>query len=174
MNVGTFEHKKGHDLLLRAFARVRDRFPTAHLTIVGRTAGTLASTRALLAELALEDSVTLVVDATHEEALAILLDADVFVLPSRNEAFAVAMLEAGAMARPVVAAAVCGVPELVDNRATGILVPPEDVEALTVGIMDLLSDAQAAERYGLALQRRVLEQFTADATFQKYLTLTLS
>ena len=63
VNLGTFEHKKGHDLLLRAFVAVRKRFPTAHLTIVGRTAGALDATRALRTELGLEDSVTFVIDA---------------------------------------------------------------------------------------------------------------
>lgn len=171
VNLGTFEHKKGHDILLRAFASIAGRFPTAHLTIMGRSAETLESTRALLAELELGDRVTLTLDAPHDAALALLRDADLFVLPSRNEAFSIALLEAGAMGKPVVAASVCGVPELVEQRVSGVLVPPENVDALAAGIVELLEDGEAAARYGSALQRRVLRDFTADVTFRKYLAL---
>ena len=158
-------------MLLRAFARLLDRFPEAHLTIVGRTGPTLESTRALTTELRLQDRVTISPDASHELALAALLDADIFVLPSRNEAFSVAMLEAGAIGKPVVAANVCGVPELVEDHGSGILVPPEDVDALLAGIVEMLEDPVAAAAYGQALQRRVRETFTAEVTFQRYLAL---
>ena len=171
VNLGTFEHKKGHDLLLRAFARLLERFPQAHLTIVGRKGPTFESTRALTKELRLQDRVTISPDASHELALAALRDADVFVLPSRNEAFSVAMLEAGAIGKPVVAANVCGVPELVEDHESGILVPPENVDALLAGIVEVLENPAAAAAYGQALQRRVRETFTAEVTFQRYLAL---
>jgi glycosyltransferase involved in cell wall biosynthesis len=171
VNLGTFEYKKGHDILLRAFAKIAEQFPTAHLTIMGRKAETFDSTQALLTELRLGDRVKLMVDAPHETALALLRDADLFALPSRNEAFSIALLEAGAMGKPVIAAKVCGVPELVEHRNSGLLVPREDVDALAEGMSELLSDRAAAARYGRALQRRVIEQFTADVTFRKYLAL---
>jgi L-malate glycosyltransferase len=171
VNLGTFEHKKGHDILLRAFARVVERFATARLTIMGRRADTYESTRALLAELRLEDRVDLRLDAPHEVALALLRNADLFVLPSRNEAFSIALLEAGAMGKPVVAANVCGVPELIDEHKSGVLVPRDDVDALAAGILHVLEDPVAAQAYGQALQRRVLEQFSSEATFSKYLCL---
>jgi glycosyltransferase involved in cell wall biosynthesis len=171
VNLGTFEHKKGHDLLLRAFARVVERFPSARLTIMGRRAETFDSTRALLAELRLDGRVRLLLDAPHEDAMALLQQADLFVLPSRNEAFSIALLEAGAMGKPVVAANVCGVPELIEHDDSGVLVPPEDVDALAAGLMTVLGDPSTAQRYGRALQRRVLEHFSSDATFRKYLDL---
>jgi glycosyltransferase involved in cell wall biosynthesis len=171
VNLGTFEHKKGHDVLLRAFARVVERFPTARLTIMGRRAETFESTQALLAQLRLTDSVQLVPDAPHEAALKLVGEADLFVLPSRNEAFSIALLEAGAMAKAAVAANVCGVPELIEDHRSGILVPPDDVAALVAGILELLGNASLAQGYGNALQRRVLEHFTSEVTFRKYLAL---
>lgn len=168
VNLGTFEHKKGHDLLLRAFARVLKRFPQAHLSILGRPAGALESSRALVRDLGIQDRVTLRVNVPHDEALLVLRQADVFVLPSRNEAFSVALLEAGAMARPVVAADVCGVPELIENGRTGVLVPPENVEAIAAAILHLLQNGQTARTLGQQLQLRVLESFTAETTFEQY------
>ena len=97
--------------------------------------------------------------------------ADLFVLPSRNEAFSIALLEAGAMGKPVVAANVCGVPELIDEHKSGVLVPRDDVDALAAGILHVLEDPVAAQAYGQALQRRVLEQFSSETTFRKYLCL---
>lgn len=168
VSLGTFEHKKGHDLLIRAFAAVLREYPDAHLSILGRQSDTFESTRGLVWDLRLASRVTLRVSAPHEEAVALLRQADVFVLPSRNEAFSVALLEAGAMARAVVATEVCGVPELIENGRTGVLVPPESVEALADGIRHVLRNESLARRLGESLQRRVLEDFTADATSASY------
>jgi glycosyltransferase involved in cell wall biosynthesis len=171
LNIGTFEHKKGHDVLLRAFQRVLARRPTAHLTIIGRRAETADDTLRLVDELGLHASVTIRFDAPHEEALAALKAADLFVLPSRNEAFSVALLEAGAFGKPIVATDVCGVGELIENRVTGILVPAEDVAALASGILAALEDVQTASRYGRRLRERVMNHFTAEQTSRKYLRL---
>ena len=171
VNLGTFEHKKGHDLLLRAFAKILPRHPQAHLSILGRPAATLESTRALVRELQLQDHVSLRINVPHTEALTILRQADVFVLPSRYVAFSVALLEAGAMGRPVVATSVCGVPELIENEVTGILTPPENVELLARGILHVLDDRTAARAYGERLQHRVLQEFTAEVTYRRYMSM---
>src|SRR3569833_606132 len=168
VNLGTFEHKMGHDLLLRAFAKILPRYPAAHLSILGRPAATLESTQALVKELQLQHRVSLRVNVPHEETMSVLQHADVFMLPSRNEAFSVALLEAGAMGKPVVAASVCGVPELIENRVTGILTPPEDVDAIAAGMLAMLDDPAAARGYGERLQQRVLREFTAEGTYRRY------
>lgn len=168
LNLGTFEHKKGHDLLVRAFVKVAAAHPTARLTIMGRPAATLQSTQALIEELGLQDRVTLRTNVPHADALAVLKAADVFALPSRNEAFSVALLEAGALAKPVVAASVCGVPELIENGRTGIMTPVDDVDALAAGIIELLQDREKAAEYGRSLQQRVLTEFTAEKTYERY------
>jgi starch synthase len=82
------------------------------------------------------------------------------------------LLEAGAMGKPVVATRVCGVPELIDDRATGLLVPSDDVAALAEGISMMLTHPQQAAQYGQALRERVLDRFTAEATFRNYRALT--
>jgi glycosyltransferase involved in cell wall biosynthesis len=171
VNLGTFEHKKGHDLLLRALPMVLQEYPGVHLTILGRPSDTLESTRSLVEELGLRNNVTLGVNVPHSEAIAVLREADIFVLPSRNEAFSVALLEAGALGKPVVAAAACGVPELIVNQETGRLTPVGDVEALASGIVSLLRDPVKARLYGERLKERVLRDFTAEGTCRKYLDL---
>lgn len=171
LNLGTLEHKKGHDLLLRAFKNVIDSFPNAHLTIMGRSAETTASTLRLVEDLGLDRHVTIRIEAPHDVALGALKAADVFVLSSRNEAFSVALLEAGAFGKPIVATDVCGVAELIQDRVTGILVLSESVDGLTQGILAMLSDPRAAAEYGRRLRERVFAKFTADQTCRSYLRL---
>lgn len=171
LNLGTLEHKKGHDLLLRAFRNVVDRFPNAHLTIMGRSAETAESTLRMVEELGLTNHVTIRIDAPHEIALSALMATDVFVLSSRNEAFSIALLEAGAFGKPIVATDVCGVAELIQDRVTGILVPSESVDGLTQGILAMLNDPKAAVEYGRRLRERVSAKFSAAQTCRSYLRL---
>lgn len=171
LNLGTLEHKKGHDVLLKAFAQVAQRHPTARLQIMGRAGETKESTLRLIADLGLTERVALMLDVPHQLALRALSNADIFVLASRNEAFSVALLEAGALGKPVVATEVCGVPELIENGQTGVLVPSEDHEALARGMLALLEDSGRAREYGHRLRERVRSHFTLDSTSRSYLTL---
>jgi glycosyltransferase involved in cell wall biosynthesis len=172
LNLGTFEEKKGHDILLRAFRRVVDAVPKAHLTIMGRRAETTDSTLSLVDELRLQDNVTIRIDVPHDVALDALRAADLFVLPSRNEAFSIALLEAGAYGKPVVATDVCGVAELIENNRTGVLVPSENVDQLAAALLSMIDDPSRAMAYGRELRRRVMTQFSADETCRGYLRLT--
>jgi glycosyltransferase involved in cell wall biosynthesis len=171
LNLGTFEHKKGHDLLLRAFKKVLEVIPNARLTIMGKRAQTADNTMRLVGELGLGAQVTIRFDVPHDVALEALKAADVFVLSSRNEAFSVALLEAGAFGKPIVATDVCGVAELIEDGVTGIVVPTEDVAALARGIIAMLDDADSATRYGRRLRERVVTSFSAEQTSVNYLRL---
>jgi glycosyltransferase involved in cell wall biosynthesis len=171
VNLGTFEHKKGHDILLRAFSQVVARQPDARLTIVGRAAESMASTTQLLADLGLARRVSIQTDVPWESALRALASADLFVLSSRNEAFSVSLLEAGALGKPVVATDVCGVAELITNGVTGLLVPTEDAPGLARAILALLADERLAADCGRRLRALVSEGFTTAETCRQYLHL---
>jgi glycosyltransferase involved in cell wall biosynthesis len=85
---------------------------------------------------------------------------DVFVLPSLEEGFPIAALEAMAAGLPVVASAVGGVPELIEDGKTGWLVPPRDVEALASRVGLLLNDPERRQEMAAAAQARVRDQFS--------------
>ena len=93
----------------------------------------------------------------------LLQEFDLFVLPSVSEGMPVTILEAMEAARAVVATRVGGVPELVVDGVTGLLVPPRDPDALGAAIVRLLLDPAMRERMGQQGRERVLDQFSADA-----------
>jgi glycosyltransferase involved in cell wall biosynthesis len=171
LNFATFEHKKGHDVLLRAFSEVVKRYPAAHLTIMGRDSHARRSTEDLVDKLGLSTQVALHTDVPHRVALDALSHSDLFVLSSRNEAFAVALLEAGAMGKPVVATDVCGVPELIRDGDTGVLVPSDDPRALAQGILRMLEDPKLSAACARRLHHLVTTQFTHERSTSRYLEL---
>jgi glycosyltransferase involved in cell wall biosynthesis len=115
-------------------------------------------------------------DAVHfagfrPDAAAALREVDALVLPSRIEGLPLAVLEAMAHAKPVVATAVGGTPEAVLDGETGLLVPPRDVPALTAALQALLEDQDLRGRLGDAGRRRVEAHFQATAMTERILQL---
>jgi starch synthase len=93
-----------------------------------------------------------------------LAAADVFVLPSRHEGFAVAPMEAMSCGRPVVACDAPGVSDLLSGgeRAGGVVVPREDPEVLAAALGRLLDDRTMAARLGEAARRRIVERYSPE------------
>lgn len=153
--------RKGLDLLLAAWARLRPHFPTARLLLVGTGADAAALRPLLDASVDWRDRYIL----DRAEMRRLLSAADLYVLPSRHEGFPVAPLEAMACGLPVVAAAAPGVPEILEGgeASGGLLVPLEDSAALATAMQRLLEDAALRQRLGAAARRRVLARFGFDA-----------
>jgi glycosyltransferase involved in cell wall biosynthesis len=94
---------------------------------------------------------------------ALLASADVFVLSSLSEGMPISILEAMAAGLPVVATAVGGVPELVVDGETGLLVPPGNAEALEAAVRKVVEDGALRRRMGVAGRRRALDRFDLPA-----------
>jgi glycosyltransferase involved in cell wall biosynthesis len=93
----------------------------------------------------------------REELYALMARAAVVVCPSRRDGLPVVCAEAMAHARPVVASGVGGIPDMVRDGETGLLVPPRDPAALRAAIDRLLADAELRRRLGLAARERIAE-----------------
>jgi glycosyltransferase involved in cell wall biosynthesis len=157
--VGRLIPIKGHDVLLRALAAVRQELPEVTLRIAGD--GPLeASIRTKVRELGLDDAVSLLgrvapVAPAFEES-------DIVVVPSFGEGFGMVALEAMERGRPVIASAVGGLPEIVEDGRTGLLVPPGDPERLAAAIRELAADAERRAAMGAAGRQRALERFSQE------------
>ena len=154
-----FRPQKRHALMVDAFARVANERPDAHLVLIG--GGPLESqVRAQVARAGLGDRV--VITGVRDDVPALLPALDVFVLSSRAEGLPVSLLEAMAAGVPAVSTAVGGVPEVVEDGVTGLLVPPEDVEALWSSMMRL-ADPERRRRFARAGMQRAMRYSGARA-----------
>lgn len=154
--VGRLIPIKGHIVLLRAFAAARRELPNLELDIAG-TGPLEPALRALAKELGVADAVRFLgYVAPIQEAIE---RSAIVVVPSMGEGFGMVALEAMERARPVIAAAIGGLGELVRHGQTGLLVPPAEVDPLTRAIVTLGSDLQLAARMGEAGRRRALGHF---------------
>ena len=145
--VANLRPEKGHDVLLEAAAIVVRRFPDARFDIVG-AGSELPALRARAGALSLGAAVSFL--GHCEDVPARLATADLFVLPSRSEAFPNAVLEAMAMGLPTIASAVGGLLEVIAHQQNGVLVPPDDPMALAHEISSLMADPAKAARLGAA------------------------
>lgn len=146
-HVGSFYSKKDHTTLVTAFQRVAARLPQVRLVLVG--SGPLEDpVRSQVADLRLTERVLFT--GSRSDVVELLPGFDVFVLSSSVEGLPVALLEAMAAGVPTVVTRVGGIPEVVEDRESGLLVPPRDPAALADGLLRLLADealrARMAER----------------------------
>jgi glycosyltransferase involved in cell wall biosynthesis len=154
--VGRLIPIKGHIVLLRAFAQARRQVPSLTLDIAGR--GPLEpALRALAKELEVDDAMRFLGQvAPIQRAIE---EAAVVVVPSMGEGFGMVALEAMERARPVIAAEIGGLGELVEDGVTGVLVPAGESDPLARAIVGLAGDAEAAAAMGEAGRRRALDHF---------------
>jgi len=168
-SVAMFRGSKGHAHLLEAFATVHARHPAARLLLVGDGIRRpwvegLAKARGL------GDAVVFTGFRTDVPELLRVMDC--FVLAStRTEGVPQSLLQAFATGVPVVASAIGGIPEVVEDGLTGILVPPEDAAALARAIESVLSDRSGGLARARAARRLVEERFSHRASVSRLLAV---
>jgi glycosyltransferase involved in cell wall biosynthesis len=159
-NVAALAHHKGQRHLIDAMALLVGRQPDARLIIVGE-----GELRGALEEqvkvLGLDRHVTLA--GFREDVLSLMKSLDLFVMSSVTEGFGSAILEAMTCGRAVVGTRAGGIPEVVDDGVTGLLVAARQPEALAEAMGRLLTDADRRASMGRAGRARVLSAFSVDA-----------
>ncbi len=166
--IGMHYPVKGHRYLVRAMELVRRHHPDTVLLLAGDGPVRVELERDV-ARSSLEGNVRFL--GFYEDVERLLQALDVFVLPSLSEGLPLALLEAMACGKPVVATAVGGVPEVVSHGATGLLVPPADPEALAASILLLVQDAALSARLGPSARADVERRFGLARMVQRYETL---
>lgn len=183
VSVAAITPGKGHEMLLRALARLRQR--AWRLTCAGtleREPATATRVRELVDSAQLVDRVVLVGELSATELAALYDSADVFVHPSLHETYGMVVAEALARGVPVVSSATGAIPDLVGADA-GLLVPPGDLAALESALSSVIDDADVRDRLAVGARRvrdrlptwddavnrmaQVLERMETDGSFTR-------
>ncbi|MBU0502985.1 MAG: glycosyltransferase family 4 protein [Candidatus Omnitrophota bacterium] len=168
LTVGRLVESKNHESVIRAMPNVIKAIPEAMYHIVGDGPAE-QSLRQIVADLGLKDKVVFEGNIADEELPGYYYSCDIFVLVSREipergevEGFGIVFLEAAACSKAVIAGKSGGISDAVLDGVTGILVDPLDVEAISSGIIKLLSDDEFRKRLGENSRKRVEETLSTD------------
>lgn len=162
--VGRLEHEKGPDLFMRAAGQVHEQLPDVHFAIVG-DGSLLKRLLHMSKQLGLEDRLHFVDWSTSSAEVYPAFD--LLAHSSRQDGTSLALLEAMACGCPVVAMAVGGVREIVENEQTGMLVEPNDWEGMGNQISQLLEQPELLKSMGIAARKRVETHFNVLTNTQK-------
>jgi glycosyltransferase involved in cell wall biosynthesis len=166
--VGRLSQEKGVDLFVQAASVVLREIPTAHFVVLGEGPDH-AKLRALIHETGVEASFELL--GRHDDMASVYASFDVMVSASRQEGLPMAMLEGMASERAIVATSVGEVPSLIQNERTGLLVAPNDAQALATAIVSLLRDEERRRLLGAAAKAHVKNKFSAERMAYDYLCI---
>ncbi len=169
--VGMLTPRKGIDTLVEAMgllARGDGGAPILAIAGIGELQGALEM-RAR--ELGIDDRLRFAGKVAHDEVAWWMAAGDVFCLPSLSEGLPTVVCEAMACGRAVVATAVDGTPEIVDDGATGLLVPPRDAPSLAAALARLLGDAALRQRFEEEALARAQRTYTWAANARAHVTL---
>jgi glycosyltransferase involved in cell wall biosynthesis len=159
-SIGELKFLKGHDILLRAAARLVWQFDNIHFVIAGGGEGHKDFER-LVHELKIEGRVYFL--GRVEDVGPMLRAVDVFVSASRVESFGLAIVEAMACGAPVIATRTEGASEVIEDEKTGLLVPVGNVEAIARAVEFLLNDKEKIDSLVNAARRAARENYTIEA-----------
>jgi glycosyltransferase involved in cell wall biosynthesis len=177
VSVGRQVPKKGFDVLLRATALLRDRGVPVAVVLVGETGDATPVIQGLLDELDLRDVVEVRGPCGQAELLGLYREATVFALACRvaddgdRDGIPNVLVEAMAAGLPVVTTAVSGIPELVHDGRNGLLVPPDEPEALARAIIRVADDGALQERLAREGPETVTRDFDALANARRMASL---
>jgi glycosyltransferase involved in cell wall biosynthesis len=160
-SLGRFSPGKGHEDLLHAAGVIRDSSPDVRFVVVGEASfgeeSYERSVRELAKRLGVED--TVVFAGFRSNVPEVMASFDVFAFPSHAEAFGMALIEAMAMQKPVVACSCDGVLDIVQQGVNGLLVPPMNPLALSLALKRLVDNPGLRTRLGQAARERVVTHF---------------
>jgi glycosyltransferase involved in cell wall biosynthesis len=163
LHSSNLRHLKRIDLLLETAARIR---PQDAFKLVILAGGSFAPFASEVRRLGLEDRV--IVRENVNDIEDYLQVADVGLFTSESESFCLSILEAMCFGCPSVASRVGGIPEVIEDNVTGLLVPFGDVDAYAGAVTDLIQDPTRRAVLGRAAQHRAREHFSASAIVPRY------
>lgn len=173
VSLSRFKWAKAPESMLEVFSRVHTVRPDSHFLIAGRGMTDAEEMGTMVRERGLDSHIHLL--GVQSDVAALMLSADVFLLPSRVEGFPNAIMEAMALGLPVVASNVGGIPDLVRHGEDGFLHDATDVDGMAQSVLTLMADADLRARFGEAGRQRIEEEFSlqklGDRALRRYAEL---
>jgi len=145
--VGRLASHKGVDTLIEAAKGVVKEIPETHLFLIGPDAGVEKQLKKQVNDLSLNNVVTFVGVLTREDLISAYQNSSLFCLPSRNEAFGIAIIEAFAAGTPVITTKIPSITEIVTDGVNGRLVAPGDPERLAAALLELLKEEKLGKSF---------------------------
>jgi len=171
--VGNLNPIKGHRYFIEAACLTKEKWKQTKFLIIGKKLENrnsyIRQLERLVAESGLEDSIIFTGD--RSDMPEVFSSLDIFVLPSLSEACPMVLLEAMASEIPCVASRVGGVPEIINSRDLGVLVPPKDPKAIAQGIVDILAASNKGKRMGKNGRERIISKFSLDICAESHYEL---
>jgi glycosyltransferase involved in cell wall biosynthesis len=163
--VGRLNVQKGVKYMLEGFKSVAEKFKNVHLVIAGT--GELENMlKEFTTEYKLEKRIHLL--GFRKDIPDLMRTFDIFLLPSLWEGFGIVLIEALAAGKPIVATNTSSIPEIVEDGRNGILVPPENSEAISDALTRLISEPELKTKFGKEGQKIVQEKFTTERMINNY------
>jgi colanic acid/amylovoran biosynthesis glycosyltransferase len=164
--LGRLVPDKGQSILLQAVALLAKRGQRVELTLAGEGVSR-PSLEALASRLGVDSQVKFVGAVGEEDLHALYAGASIFCLPSFAEGVPGVLMEAMAMRLPVITTPIMGVPELVEDGVTGVLVPPGRTDLLADAIERLLGDPQLCQEMGACAREKVVREFNTERSAEQ-------
>ena len=165
--LGRLVSAKGFDLAVAAFTIIRQQFPDIRM-MIGGDGPDRSELVELVGKYRLEDAVDFLGWIKPSDAFQFLSSATIVLIPSRYEGLPQVAIQAAMMARPIVASRVSGLPEVVQDYETGLLINKNDVQGLADAVRHLLRNPDLAMQMGRAARARALRVFDWDECLEKY------
>ncbi len=168
LTAGHLIHRKGIDIVVASLREAKHQGVALHLVVAGdgpERENLIRQSR----ELGVADQVTFLGNQTHEQVLSLMKSCLAFVLASRAEGMPLVIAEAMACGKAVIASNVDGVPEIVQDGTTGILVPPDDPKALASGLVRLCTDAVLRETLSIRAKEWACREYNWESIAVRYL-----
>lgn len=168
--VGNINPAKGYEFFFRAIKTIKEQAPDTRFLVVGTKLDTQETywqtLKAQIEDMKIEDDI--IFTGYRNDIAEIMNVMDIFALTSVVEAAPIVIMEAMACARPIVATRVGGIPELIEDGDTGIIVPPRDSEAIADAILHLLNSPEEAQRMGINARERAIGHFDVEISARKH------
>lgn len=170
LHIARFSPQKNHRLLIKAFGQAAKQCPNLKLFLVGDGELRIKIEKFVKEERFKQNIYFL---GLRQDTSELLASCDTFILSSDWEGTPMTILEAMAAKKPIIATAVGGTPELVENGVTGLLVPPKNTQTLSEAMLRLANNPILREKMGREGQRNVFERFDINQIARQYEELYL-